>query len=47
MKILRRHWLIVILTLLTVATIAVFQLKGNDSPQYFTPRSTVVIFAKW
>ena len=38
MKILRRHWLIVILTILAVATIAVFRLKGNDNPQYFTAR---------
>jgi HlyD family secretion protein len=38
MKILRRYWLIVVLTLLAVATIAVFQLKGNDNPQYFTAK---------
>jgi HlyD family secretion protein len=38
MKILRRHWLIVILTVLAVAAFAVFQLKGNDNPQYFTAK---------
>jgi HlyD family secretion protein len=38
MKILRRHWLIVILTMLAVAAIVVFQLKGNDNPQYFTAK---------
>lgn len=38
MKILRRHWLIVILTVLAVAAIAVFQLKGNNNPQYFTAK---------
>jgi HlyD family secretion protein len=38
MKILRRHWLIVILSILAVVTIAVFRLKGNDNPQYFTAK---------
>ncbi len=38
MKILRRHWMIAILTVLAVAAIAVFQLKGNDNPQYFTAK---------
>ena len=38
MKILKRHWLIVILVTLAVAVIAAFQLKGNDSPQYFTAK---------
>ena len=38
MKILKRHWLIVILTTLAVAAIAAFQLKGNDNPQYFTAK---------
>jgi HlyD family secretion protein len=38
MKILRRHWVIVILTTLAVATVAVFRLKGNDNPQYFTAK---------
>ena len=38
MKILRRHWLIGILTMLAVAAIAAFQLKGNDNPQYFTAK---------
>lgn len=36
MKIVRRHWLIGILTLLAVAVVAVFQLRGKDAPQYFT-----------
>jgi HlyD family secretion protein len=38
MKILKRHWLIVILATLAVAAIAAFQLKGNDNPQYFTAK---------
>src|SRR5664279_5074762 len=38
MKILRRHWLIVILTMLAVTTIAVFRLKEKDNPQYFTAK---------
>lgn len=38
MKILKRHWLIVILVTLAVAVIAAFQLKGNDNPQYFTAK---------
>ena len=38
MKILRRHWMIAILTALAVAAFAVFQLKGNDNPQYFTAK---------
>src|SRR5450759_3571294 len=38
MKILRRHWMIAILTALAVAAYAVFQLKGNDNPQYFTAK---------
>jgi HlyD family secretion protein len=39
MKILKRHWLIVILATLAVAAITVFQLKGNDKPQYFTAKA--------
>ena len=35
MKLLRRHWLIGILAVLAVAAVAAFQLKGNNSPQYF------------
>src|SRR5450631_376873 len=38
MKILRRHWMIAILTVLAVAAFAVFQLKGNDNRQYFTAK---------
>ena len=38
MKILRRHWMIAILTVLAVAAISVFQLKGNNNPQYFTAK---------
>jgi HlyD family secretion protein len=38
MKILKRHWLIVILAMLALAAIAAFQLKGNDNPQYFTAK---------
>ncbi|MGC2475680.1 MAG: efflux RND transporter periplasmic adaptor subunit [Candidatus Sulfotelmatobacter sp.] len=38
MKILRRHWIIAILTVLAVVALAVFQLKGNDNPQYFTAK---------
>jgi HlyD family secretion protein len=38
MRILKRHWLIVILVTLAVAVIAAFQLKGNDNPQYFTAK---------
>jgi HlyD family secretion protein len=38
MKILRHHWLIATLTVLAVAVIAAFRLKGNDNPQYFTAK---------
>jgi HlyD family secretion protein len=38
MKILKRHWLIVILAMLAVAAIAAFQWKGNDNQQYFTAK---------
>ena len=38
MKILRRHWIIAILTVLAVVALAVFQLKRNDNPQYFTAK---------
>ena len=38
MKILRRHWIIAILTVLAVAALAVFQLKRNDNAQYFTAK---------
>jgi HlyD family secretion protein len=38
MKILKRHWLIVILVTLAVAVILAFRLKGNDKPQYFTAK---------
>src|SRR5579864_676563 len=38
MKILKRHWLIVILTMLALAAIAAFQLKRNDNQQYFTAK---------
>jgi HlyD family secretion protein len=38
MKILKRHWLIVILAMLALAAIAAFQLKRNDNPQYFTAK---------
>ena len=38
MKILQRHWLIAILTVLAVSVLAAFQLKGNDNPQYFTAK---------
>ena len=39
MKLLRRHWLIGILAVLAVAALAAFQLKGNNSPQYFTAKA--------
>ncbi len=38
MKILKRHWLIVILAMLAAAAIAAFQWKGNDNQQYFTAK---------
>ena len=39
MKLIRRHWLIGILAVLAVAAAAAFQLKGNNSPQYFTAKA--------
>jgi HlyD family secretion protein len=39
MKLLRRHWLIGILAVLAVAAVAAFQLKGNNTPQYFTAKA--------
>src|SRR5579864_7491374 len=38
MKILKRHWLIVVLAMLALAAIAAFQLKRNNTPQYFTAK---------
>ena len=38
MKILWRRWLILILTLLAVATFALFKFTGNGNPQYFTAK---------
>ena len=38
MKILKRYWLIVTLSAVAGAAIAVFQLKGSDNPQYFTAK---------
>jgi HlyD family secretion protein len=38
MKLLKRHWLIVILAALAVAAITALQLNRNDNPQYFTAK---------
>jgi HlyD family secretion protein len=37
-KLLKRHWLIVILAVAVVAVLAAFRFKGNDKPQYFTAK---------
>jgi HlyD family secretion protein len=37
-RLLKRHWLIVILVLVAIAILAAFQFKGNDKPQYYVAK---------
>jgi HlyD family secretion protein len=37
-RLLKRHWLIVILVLVAIAMLAAFQFKGNDKPQYYVAK---------